>query len=152
MEHHVREIIQENGGIEHCTKRSIRERIECIYAPQFLSSLPPDYLDVAIDKAVSLSAPAAVGKKRKAAPKNSFNKEQALSPDLASLLGVAQASRPQVVKLLWRYIKEHRLQNPKDSRYIDCDEKMKSVFKTAKVHMFTMNKLLSKHFIETLAP
>jgi upstream activation factor subunit UAF30 len=32
-----------------------------------------------------------------------------------------------------------------DKRYIKCDAIMQSVFKTDRVHMFTMNKLLSEH-------
>jgi upstream activation factor subunit UAF30 len=49
-----------------------------------------------------------------------------------------------VVKKIWEYIKERDLQDPADKRQIRCDEKLQSVFKTDKVHMFTMNKLLGK--------
>ncbi len=57
---------------------------------------------------------------------------------------ILQLSRPQVVKKIWEYIKERDLQDPADKRQIRCDEKLQSVFKTDKVHMFTMNKLLGK--------
>ena len=53
-----------------------------------------------------------------------------------------------MVKKLWEYIKEHNLQDPKDKRQIECDEKLQSVFKQDKVHMFTMNKLLGKHLYD----
>src|SRR5437868_6767577 len=56
-----------------------------------------------------------------------------------------QLSRPQLAKEIWSYIKSHNLQDPLDKRYIRCDSAIRMVFKTDRVHMFTMNKLLSKH-------
>ena len=60
----------------------------------------------------------------------------------------SQLSRPQVVKQIWVYIKANNLQDPADKRQIMCDEKMQLVFKSDKVHMFTMNKLLGKQLYE----
>jgi upstream activation factor subunit UAF30 len=37
------------------------------------------------------------------------------------------------------------LQDPSDKRQIICDEAMRNVFKTDKVHMFTMNKVINTH-------
>jgi len=54
----------------------------------------------------------------------------------------SQLSRPQVVKKIWEHIKQNNLQVPEDKRQIRCDEKMQLVFKTDKIHMFTMNKHL----------
>lgn len=59
-----------------------------------------------------------------------------------------QLSRPQVVKKIWKYIKERDLQDPADKRQIRCDEKMQLVFKQDKVHMFTMNKILGKQLYD----
>lgn len=59
-----------------------------------------------------------------------------------------QLSRPQTVKKIWVYIKAHDLQDPADKRQIRCDDKMYSVFKSDKVHMFTMNKLLGKQLYD----
>nr|POF23681.1 upstream activation factor subunit spp27 [Quercus suber] len=59
------------------------------------------------------------------------------------LLGTSQLSRPQMVKQIWAYVKERDLQDPKDKRHIMCDEKLRAVFKSDKVHMFTMNKILA---------
>jgi chromatin remodeling complex protein RSC6 len=42
------------------------------------------------------------------------------------------------------HIKANGLQDPGDKRQILCDDKLYSVFKQEKVHMFTMNKLLGK--------
>ncbi len=55
---------------------------------------------------------------------------------------VLQLSRPQVVKKIWEYIKARDLQDPADKRQILCDERMHAVFKSDRVHMFTMNKIL----------
>ncbi|KAK9389292.1 SWIB/MDM2 domain-containing protein [Lipomyces mesembrius] len=83
---------------------------------------------------------------------NPFNAKMLLSPQLAGFLGVSEVippfynplSRPEAVKYIWTYIKEHDLQNPEDKREILCDDKMRSVFGD-KVHMFTMNKILANH-------
>jgi len=51
-------------------------------------------------------------------------------------------SRPHAVKKIWEYIKLNNLQDPKDKRDILCDSHLKAVFKTDKVNMFKMNKIL----------
>ncbi|ORX88091.1 SWIB-domain-containing protein [Anaeromyces robustus] len=85
-------------------------------------------------------------KPKKAAPNNGFNKPMLLSPALSSFLGnVREMSRPQVVKQIWDYIKEHSLQDPSDKRYILCDDQLFSILKTKRVHMFQMNKILADH-------
>lgn len=68
-----------------------------------------------------------------------------LSEPLAALLGESQLSRPQTVKRIWAYVKERDLQEPTDKRNIICDEPLRAVFKSDKVHMFTMNKILANH-------
>lgn len=59
-----------------------------------------------------------------------------------------QLSRPQVVKKIWEYIKARDLQDPADKRQIRCDDRLYAVFKTDKVHMFTMNKIISKQLYD----
>lgn len=59
------------------------------------------------------------------------------SDALAGLVGETRLSRPQTVKRLWEHIKEHNLQDPRDGRYILCDDAFRSVFNTDKLHMFT---------------
>ncbi|KAJ9123225.1 hypothetical protein QFC22_001420 [Naganishia vaughanmartiniae] len=88
----------------------------------------------------------AEGETSEPSPNNPFNKPLQLSPEFADVLGESQVSRPQAVKLLWVYIKEHNLQDPEDKRYIICDEKLMRVLGEPRVHMMTMNKLLSSHF------
>ncbi|KAG9236260.1 putative upstream activation factor subunit spp27 [Amylocarpus encephaloides] len=80
--------------------------------------------------------------------KGGFHKQYHLSAPLADLVGETTLSRPQVVKKIWVHIKANSLQDPGDKRQIMCDDKMQSVFKTEKVHMFTMNKLLGKQLYD----
>jgi len=77
--------------------------------------------------------------------KGGFHKPMALSEALQHLLGETQLSRPQTVKRIWEYVRAHDLQDPKDKRWILCndDDKMRAVFRADKIHMFTMNKVLA---------
>ncbi|EPS39337.1 hypothetical protein H072_6883 [Dactylellina haptotyla CBS 200.50] len=84
-------------------------------------------------------------KKRKINANNPFHRPLILSPQLSTLLGETQLSRPETVKRIWAYIRENGLQDQSDKRYIICDESLRTVFPTPKVHMFTMNKILSGH-------
>jgi upstream activation factor subunit UAF30 len=69
----------------------------------------------------------------------------ALSPQLSALLNETQLSRPQTVKKIWEYIKARNLQDRDDGRQIICDDAMRNVFKSDRVHMFTMNKVIGTH-------
>ncbi|EMC91512.1 hypothetical protein BAUCODRAFT_127412 [Baudoinia panamericana UAMH 10762] len=82
----------------------------------------------------------------KTASKGGFNKLLNLSEPLQALLGETQLSRPQTVKRIWAYVKERELQDPSDKREIRCDELMRGVFKSERVNMFKMNKVLAQHF------
>ena len=53
--------------------------------------------------------------------------------------------RTEVVKSLWKYFKDNELQDPKDRRFIICDDKLKAVFKMDRINGFSMNKTLSSH-------
>lgn len=75
-----------------------------------------------------------------------YNKPNEISEKLATFLDQGpEMSRPQIVKHLWVYIKEHELQNPNDKREIILDKKMKSVFGCDSFTMFSMNKYISAH-------
>ncbi|MCJ1448923.1 MAG: hypothetical protein MMC23_009442 [Stictis urceolatum] len=78
-----------------------------------------------------------------------FHKPLTLSAPLSALLdGETQLSRPQTVKRIWQYVKERDLQDPKDKRQIRCDDALRAVFKSEKVHMFTMNKILGQNLYD----
>ncbi|KAH8086141.1 SWIB/MDM2 domain-containing protein [Aureococcus anophagefferens] len=68
-----------------------------------------------------------------------------LSDAMAAVVGVGRANHFRLVKLLWKYIKKHDLQNPANKNEIVCDAALKAAFKKDKVTSFGMSKLLSAH-------
>ena len=77
---------------------------------------------------------------------SAFMKPLNVSADLAAVVGKGPLPRSEVVKKLWVYIKGHNLQDPKNKRNINADEKLKKVFGGKDmVNMFEMTKLVSKH-------
>lgn len=77
---------------------------------------------------------------------SAFMKPLNISPDLAAVVGPGPMPRSEVVKALWVYIKKNGLQDAKNKRNINGDEKLKKVFGgKATVSMFEMAKLISPH-------
>lgn len=67
------------------------------------------------------------------------------SPELAEIVGKADLPRSEVVSKVWEYIKKHDLQDAKDRRQINGDDKLAKIFGKPSVSMFEMNKHLSAH-------
>jgi chromatin remodeling complex protein RSC6 len=67
------------------------------------------------------------------------------SADLAEVVGKEDMPRSEVVKKVWEYIKKHDLQDAKDKRQINADDKLANVFGKKSASMFEMNKYLSAH-------
>ncbi|MBI3508861.1 MAG: type I DNA topoisomerase [Chlamydiia bacterium] len=65
-------------------------------------------------------AKGATGKGKSAFPQLKYK----LSGELASILGVKEATRPEATKLIWDYIKTHKLQDKANKRLIKPDEKL----------------------------
>lgn len=79
-------------------------------------------------------------------PNAAFMKEMTPSAILAEVIGSKPLPRTQVVKKLWEYIKKNDLQDKKNKRNINADEKLKAVFGGKKqVSMFEMAGLIGKH-------
>ncbi len=77
---------------------------------------------------------------------SAFMKPMNLSEELEAVIGKGPMPRSEVVKKLWEYIKKHGLQDEKNKRNINADDKLKPVFGgKAQVSMFEMTKLVSKH-------
>ena len=72
---------------------------------------------------------------------NPFNRDMVLLSELAAVIGVNKTSRPQVVKLLWAYIKERSLQNESDKRQIICDEPLQNLFKKSMYSNFQIFRI-----------
>ncbi|HNU96815.1 MAG TPA: SWIB/MDM2 domain-containing protein [Candidatus Portnoybacteria bacterium] len=79
-------------------------------------------------------------------PNAAFMKPLKVSAELAEVVGNGPMPRSEVVKKLWAYIKKNKLQDTKNKRNINADDKLKAVFGGKKVvNMFEMTKLVSKH-------
>lgn len=71
--------------------------------------------------------------------------QYSLSPELAEVCGTKKASRPQVVKKLWAYIKSKKLQDSKNRRMINPDKKLGEVLGNRQISMLKMAGAISKH-------
>jgi len=83
-------------------------------------------------------------KKRK--PNPAFMKPMMPSAMLGAVIGTNAMPRTEVTKKIWGYIKRNGLQDKKNKRMINADDKLKPVFGgKAQVSMFEMTKLVNKH-------
>ena len=112
-----------------------------------------------LGKTVTAKAPAkkaAVAKApaKKAAAKSAATKaprqvsaasQKQPSAALAAVIGNAPVARPQVMKALWDYIKAQGLQDAKDKRLINADDKLLPVFGKPQANMFELAGLIGKH-------
>jgi len=95
-------------------------------------------------RAAPKKAPKKAKSKRK--PNAAFMKPMTPSPELAAVIGPKAVPRSQVAKGLWDYIKKNKLQDAKNRRLINADDKLRAVFGgKGQVNMFEMTKLVSKH-------
>jgi chromatin remodeling complex protein RSC6 len=68
------------------------------------------------------------------------------SGQLAAVVGDKAIPRSEVTKKVWAYIKNKGLQDNKNRRMINADDKLGPVFGGKKqVSMFEMTKLVNKH-------
>lgn len=94
-------------------------------------------------------APAAkkAAAKKAAAPKAPRKTGAGLkpSPELAAVVGSEPLARTEVIKKLWDYIKANGLQDAKDKRAINADDKLHKVFGKPQVTMFELAGIVGKH-------
>ena len=101
-----------------------------------------------VKKAAKKAAPKKKAAKKKSArkPNAAFMKALTPSSSLAAVVGSKAIPRTEAVKKIWVYIKANKLQDSKNRRMINADEKLKPVFGgKSQVSMFDMAKHLSKH-------
>ena len=67
---------------------------------------------------------------------------------LFSFYFIQEASRGQVMKYLFAYIKEHGLKDSEDGRFFNPDKKMAKVFGKDKLRSFGMSKFIGKHLTD----
>jgi len=82
------------------------------------------------------------------APKkaSAFMKPVHVSETLAEIVGPGPMARTEVTKKLWEYIKKHKLQDTKNKRNINPDQKLGKVLGSpSTIDMFQMTSKISKH-------
>jgi chromatin remodeling complex protein RSC6 len=101
---------------------------------------------MAAKKKSSKKAPAKKKSAAKRKPNAAFMKPMQPSAALGAVIGNGAMPRTEVTKKIWNYIKRNGLQDSKNRRNINADDKLKEVFGGKKqVSMFEMTKLVSKH-------
>jgi len=80
-----------------------------------------------------------------AAKNNALNKPVTLSPELENVVGKGPMTRAEVTSKVWEYIKANDLQDSKDKRQINPDDKLGDVIGKDQISMFKMTAAVSKH-------
>ena len=84
------------------------------------------------------------GKKR--TPSAAFMKPMQPDAALGAVVGNSAIPRTEVTKKIWAYIKRNGLQDSKNRRAINADDKLRPVFGgRSQVTMFDMTKLVNRH-------
>jgi upstream activation factor subunit UAF30 len=104
----------------------------------------------AAKKVVKKAAKKAVKKvaKKKSArkPNAAFMAPLTLSAPLAAVIGDKPLPRTEIIKKIWDYIKKNGLQDSKNRRMINADEKLKVVFGgQGQVSMFELAKIVNNN-------
>ena len=87
-----------------------------------------------------------------------FVKPTLITDELASFLGKESGTlmaRTEVTREINTYIREHKLQNPKNGRHILPDKKLGKLLRVGKndeLTYFNLQKFMSPHFVKTPAP
>jgi upstream activation factor subunit UAF30 len=85
-------------------------------------------------------------KKTARKPNAAFMKPMQPDEALAEIVGEKAIPRTEITKKVWAYIKKNGLQDKKEKRMINADEKLGKIFGSKKqVSMFEMTKLVNKH-------
>jgi upstream activation factor subunit UAF30 len=92
------------------------------------------------------AAPKAAGKKTTKQPGAGFMAPLTPSQPLAEVVGNKPLPRTEVIKKIWEYIKKNKLQDGKNKRMINADEKLKVLFGGKdQVSMFDLAKIVSQN-------
>ena len=97
-------------------------------------------------KAAKKVAKKAAKKKTARKPNAAFMKPVQPNETLAAIVGANPMPRTELTKKLWAYIKKNNLQDKKNRRMINADDKMKKLFGgKAQASMFDLTKFASKN-------
>ena len=96
--------------------------------------------------AAKKKAKKAAKKKTKRKPNAAFMKPVQPDAALSAVVGSSPMPRTELTKKIWAYIKRNGLQDKKNRRNINADDKLKAVFNgKSQVNMFQMTALVAKH-------
>lgn len=96
-------------------------------------------------KVVKKAAKKATKKKSARKPNAAFMAPLTLSPALAAVVGPKPLPRTEIIKKIWDYIKKNNLQDKKNRRMINGDEKLKTLFGKNQISMFELAKIINNH-------
>jgi len=95
-------------------------------------------------KSTKKAARKSSGKKR--TPSAAFMRPVQPDNALSAVVGSSPMPRTELTKKLWAYIKRNGLQDSKNRRAINADDKLRPVFGgRSQVSMFDMTKMVNKH-------
>lgn len=92
-------------------------------------------------KAPAKKKKAAGGRKKSGLTQMTYS----VSAELEAVIGTKKATRPQIVKKMWEYIKRHKCQDTKNRRMIVPDNKLSEVIGSRPVDMLKLATALSRH-------
>jgi chromatin remodeling complex protein RSC6 len=72
----------------------------------------------------------------------------ALSKEMSDFIGAPEASRPEVVKAFWAYVKSNKCQDPANKQMIVPDAKLATIMGSEPCGMLKIMGKLSPHFIK----
>ncbi len=97
-------------------------------------------------KAAKKAAPKKAKKKSTRKPNAAFMAPLTPSAALGEVVGAKPLPRTEIIKKIWAYIKKNGLQDSKNRRMINADDKLKSVFGgKSQISMFELAKVVNKH-------
>ena len=89
-------------------------------------------------------------KRAKRAPNPAFMRPMQPSEELGAVVGARPMPRTEVTKRIWDYIRKNGLQDQKNRRQINADDRLRAVFGGRRqVSMFEMTKLVNNHLKST---
>src|ERR671915_401956 len=89
-------------------------------------------------------------KRAKRAPNPAFMRPMQPSEELGAVVGARPMPRTEVTKKIWEYIRKNGLQDQKNRRMINADDRLRAVFGGRRqVSMFEMTKLVNNHLKNT---
>ena len=95
-------------------------------------------------KATKKAAPKKAAKKKSARkPNAAFMAPLTVSSTLAEVVGSKPIPRTEIVKKIWDYIKKNGLQDKKNRRMINADDKLKPIFGKSQISMFELAKAVN---------